>query len=195
MFPKRKRQFASLAPLCFIALFFVTSPSEAQQPGCPEVVSIDITVPVLVECINEAKRELLELRSANDTLSAISPIPQGAVLAFDLANGCPEGWLPMSDLDGRVIVSAGANRAAKYGYRDIGGEEKHTLTVGEMPRHHHNLPTIGLNDIMDDPQISAVRATNPGNFTQHPRATDPNGGDQAHNNMPPYIALYFCKKE
>ena len=98
--------------------------------GILGVIGSSLAGGALITALGGATKKDLEDLEAKLPSAAPGTVPgleAGAVVAFDLANGCPEGWLPMSDLDGRVIVSAGANRAAKYGYRDIGGEEEHTL--------------------------------------------------------------------
>ena len=132
-----------------------------------------------------------------DTVKSSLGIPKGVVVAFDLPisgdrpEGCPKGWSAMRDLDGRVILGAGLARNQKYGYRDIGGEEEVTLSLPQMPKHQHLLP-VAQNEPNEE---WAFRADGEGNWTGvHHRISDFSGGDEPHNNMPPYIALYFCKK-
>ncbi len=134
-------------------------------------------------------------------------VPAGAVLAFDSRTGCPSGWSLFSEASGRMIVGVGKKVGVQGSYEllygstgpryDTGGAETHTLTVEEMPEHVH--PNASLETI----QVA-------GHFQGHPAITVPGrdsntayeinlvgsaGGGQPHNNMPPYIALYFCKKE
>ena len=142
--------------------------------------------------------------------------PSGAVVAFDLPNSCPGGWSQMQDLDGRVIVGAQAVRTAAFGYRAIGGEEEHTLTVDEMPSHMHDVGSLtiegnsnyihrageGITVLAGLPYkfgLFSSPETGVANFGSHTHPivgeVAPTGGVSAHNNMPPYIALYFCKKD
>lgn len=74
-----------------------------------------------------------------------------------------------------------------YGAGTTGGEAEHTLTVDEMPAHTHEYPyrvyatgTTGSNRrfVMQD------------QFAQ----TSSAGGDQPHNNMPPYLAVYVWQR-
>lgn len=77
----------------------------------------------------------------------------------------------------------------KYTNGTTGGEEKHKLTIEEMPTHNHRIPNsgsltpgwVGLyrNNASDDDSLGFVRNV---------------GGDQAHNNMPPYLAVYMWKR-
>lgn len=75
----------------------------------------------------------------------------GAVVAFDLPDGCPDGWLPFEPGVSRVIVGAsggqvtegpttkdGVRLHARH-YRDDGGEEAHFLTLAEIPPHKHGI--------------------------------------------------------
>lgn len=94
-------------------------------------------------------------------------------------------------LEDRFLLAAGSTYAAG----STGGEAAHTLTVTEMPSHRHGLT--------DGPANNAGRA---GTGTSHfgtvqmdvvwasGYQTDATGGDQAHNNMPPYLAVYMWKR-
>lgn len=75
-----------------------------------------------------------------------------------------------------------------------GGEATHTLTTREMPNHNHALyyPNAGADDhsapgnYPDGPSDSTYYAV--GSYTSR------EGGGEAHNNMPPYLAVYIWKR-
>ena len=75
---------------------------------------------------------------------------------------------------------------------ETGGEYKHTLTIAEMPVHGHgyklayggNEPIKGFN----------YGNTYAGNFDDSSQYINNNGGSQPHNNIPPYITVYFWKR-
>ena len=129
-------------------------------------------------------------------------------MAFDLATGCPDGWGAFKDAGGRTVIGAGAGmipgteerdesiRTKKY--RQHGGEEKVTLAFGEMPSHSHDI-RVGLAAADIPGQIGYfipdVRlGTNNNLGVKVGTTTQPSRGVASHENMPPYIALYFCKK-
>ncbi len=154
----------------------------------------------LTESIESAARGLADQPGFQSIVAskALEPLT-GLVAAFDLEKGCPAGWSELTDARGRMILGANPDGEFRYKprpFRGLGGEEMHKLTPSEMPSHQH-----GENRVV-------IRTGPPGSgpyywFTAHDERRglffqiDPPqaGGDQPHNNMPPYIALYFCKKE
>lgn len=143
--------------------------------------------------LDALKGRLATLESENESLRAAAQIPSGAVMAFDLANGCPDEWSLISDFEGRVIVGAHKDRAAEFGYRAIGGEEKHRLTVEQMPKHQHAFiggVGGGEHDIQFKSAGKGIAKLKPGQTV-----TISAGKGEPFTNMPPYMALFFCKKD
>ena len=77
----------------------------------------------------------------------------------------------------------------------IGGEKEHTLTTAEMPSHTHTfgdkVRTTGTDGghhsyNFIQPIIAGITSQN--------NTTDATGGGQAHNNLPPYIAIHIWKR-
>lgn len=150
-------------------------------------------------------------------------VPTGAVVAFWSEPGaspgevCEEGWSPLRESVGRTIVGAGNTDATWQQYldgsatpngtrlafvqrkpQDVGGEEMHTLTVPEMPSHVHEFngvtePVGGWGAGPRSKQLSTGDPADWGSYTPSGAITA-KGGSLSHNTMPPYIALYFCKK-
>lgn len=100
----------------------------------------------------------------------------------------------LPDLRGRVPIHAGSGHT--LGER--GGEQAHTLSVGELPQHSHTLhatveegatPIPTGNLPADSP---AAPYADPANLTNlHPNTVLNVGGSQAHLNMMPFLALNF----
>lgn len=71
-----------------------------------------------------------------------------------------------------------------------GGEYKHELTVQEMPDHRHKyILAYGGNDPAKGFSYgNTVAGTFDATFIQN------NGGSSAHNNVQPYISVYFWRR-
>ena len=119
----------------------------------------------------------------NFSLLQAGSVPTGMVAPFDTGS-CPVGWSVYSAGVGRMIVGAGGGR----GLGAMGGAETHTLTVAEMPSHSHETPR-SANSVNDN------HLRGEGDNQRAGPRTSPAGGGQPHNNMPPYVALTFCRKD
>lgn len=101
----------------------------------------------------------------------------------------------LPDLRGRVAVAAGSGQnLAPRTLGDKGGEEEHRLTIPEMPEHFHYIPTRGLGGRQPKEKIWALQATTKGDYKPHERETDKKGGNQAHENMPPFLVVNYIIK-
>ena len=141
--------------------------------------------------------------------------PSGAVMAFDLKEGCPPGWLPYPQAWGRFVIGAVATKddiatmPAKFSkdargvdltprpFGDQGGEELHLLKPEEMPKHSHVYVSSepGAHKKSNGVPNPVFAFGSDAGLSPHETATTEVGGNDAHNNMPPFIALYFCKKD
>lgn len=98
-------------------------------------------------------------------------------------------YLP--NFSGRVPVGIGYGTSTTYAYTmgAKGGEEKHTLTVSEMPSHNHGYTgTYGTGY----PDGSGDR-TNIGHQNSYPVSSQLKsaGSSSAHENRMPYLAVYY----
>ena len=129
-------------------------------------------------------------------------VPDGAVIPFDLAT-CPAGWNTESRAEGRFIIGTGVHSdfnshgtaVAPKTLGQEGGDDQVQLAIEHMPRHTHANPTQGGTPTSNFP---ALRATDNGfrgaDSMPHGRPTSARGGGLPHDNMPPFLALQFCKK-
>jgi microcystin-dependent protein len=118
---------------------------------------------------------------------ALTQIPPGWALC-DGQHGTP-------DLRRRFIVGA-ASGTGQYPVGEKGGADTVTLTVAQMPTHNHNSGAWNL--------LLKADGTNTSKNTDNTRASEPNfvspagisfaGGNQAHENRPPYYALAYIMK-
>lgn len=105
---------------------------------------------------------------------------------------------------GRFLIGAGANVANTTNYwgeypagkenfpaGEMGGEVEHTLTVDEIPTHTHperlewsNTKAWGLTGTGQGANAVVDQGS----------STESTGGGKAHNNMPPYLAVYMWQR-
>jgi microcystin-dependent protein len=83
-----------------------------------------------------------------------------------------------------------------YEVGSIGGEATHTLTVDEMPSHTHIAAnyTSMVGWTGSSPSFSYLNNSNDGYIGSNNPATKATGGSAAHNNMPPYLAVYMWRR-
>lgn len=132
--------------------------------------------------------------------AALSAHPVGSYLYTDKAdnpNTYMEGlegttWELLGG--GRVLMSAGTytdtNGTVTYKAGETGGERLHQLTVGEMPAHNHN--TTGYF-YMDNATTTGWLSGTDGKHIQYMNIQT-QGGNQAHNNIQPYKAVYVFRR-
>ncbi|MCG7500163.1 hypothetical protein MHO82_25200 [Vibrio sp. Of7-15] len=118
--------------------------------------------------------------------------PVGAILAFDRATGCPQGWIEWKEGAGRTIIGSGQGSGLTLRILGaVGGAETHQLSIEEMPSHSHTtVQMIGDNNI-DGVDSTTTRS---GDHHNETRNTGTAGEGRAHNNMQPFIVLNYCKK-
>lgn len=117
----------------------------------------------------------------------IGRIPNGWALCDGKTNGTP-------DLRGKFILGANpnSNKNTNYSVYEMGvsgGEEKHKLTINELPKHNHpgyiNAGESGGDGYWYESGGYRMKSYSDRSFT---------GDDQPHNNMPPYYALAYIMK-
>lgn len=100
-------------------------------------------------------------------------------------------WLPIYN---RFLLGAGDT----YKAGTMGGEATHTLTMSEIPSHYHD-EYLG-NDGGPDSAPSGysgwpnIAYTSKKTWWATGSKTSAAGGDGAHNNMPPYLAVYMWRR-
>lgn len=159
---------------------------------------------------NTIKSEIT--KTLSDTMHAQYPV--GSYIYSDKSAN-PSTYLPyMSDTTwvqtaaGRVLIGAGkADSGTTFTAGATGGEEKHKLSVEEMPSHTHKykLFSDNLGTRLEDSEggkFMAGRAGANANtaFLCGPGLSNenhlyPTGGDAAHMNMQPYKAVYIFLRQ
>ena len=125
--------------------------------------------------------------AATKGYSDIAAYPVGAIY-ISTVNTSPASlfggtWEQLKD---RFLLGAGDT----YSAGSTGGEAEHTLTDGEMPAHSHEVST-GCGSPADGGGI-VLRGWSGDSIKHFSLSTT--GGGTAHNNMPPYLAVYMWKR-
>eukprot|EP00047_Mylnosiga_fluctuans_P008023 m.256701 g.256701 ORF g.256701 m.256701 type:complete len:359 (-) comp20326_c0_seq1:48-1124(-) len=156
----------------------------------------------------ELTRELSFLNASMDRLSKLALFP-GVIVPFSgAAEQIPAGWAPCDggngtpDLRSRFIMGAtpmqeyydGAVLPGNLTLRrrgELGGEESHTLSLAEMPRHTHTLTAAVAWGWSQD--RTTAQATYPDAIAGQ-ASNSYEGGSAPHNNLPPFYALLYIMK-
>ncbi|MCP4140332.1 MAG: hypothetical protein GY755_08600 [Chloroflexi bacterium] len=155
-------------------------------------------------------------------VNSIASVPDGAIMAFDRtpSGPCPDGWRRFKEATSRVIVGAGnvedfyeerfskdenGRKLSPRAYRQHAGEEVVENSPVQVADHQHVLGVVKLSEYFPGGGLGARDAVSgtgnvlmlPGGAAQNPNQklkTQAIKNGQPHNNMPPFIALYYCKK-
>jgi len=165
----------------------------AGQPVAPDIPTNEILL-VLVY-VRGGSTEILTGDIFNDYKTEVAEsIPSGVITMWggSIAD-IPDGWTLCDGTDGtpdlqdRFVVGAGN----QYSTDNTGGENSVQLTVDEMPSHSHNA-TFPLQSASGNERNGADETDfNMVDFSVNVSST---GGDQAHENRPPYYALAYIQK-
>lgn len=133
-------------------------------------------------------------------LDAVYPV--GSI--YMSVNGVnPSGFLGGTwvELQGRFLLG----RSASYGNGSTGGASTVALSTAQMPSHGHPFKHGSHSWLWGGGQGTTVFATADAVAGQPPsnnlvtnqnnwNSSDPTGGNGAHDNMPPYLAVYMWKR-
>lgn len=133
----------------------------------------------------------------------ILPISQNTALFSLLGTtygGDGKSSFALPDLQGRAPLMPGQGHGLSlYDLGEQGGAETVTLLPSEIPAHSHTLRAGALGGApMADPSGAALGASPARGYTNvtssesmSVEAVSAVGGNQPHNNMPPYLTAYF----
>jgi len=97
---------------------------------------------------------------------------------------------------GKVLIGVDTGDSDFNTIEETGGAKTHTLTTSEIPAHTHTITAGGSNTDSgngDYPSGSAALYNN-STHTWTNLAAANTGGGGAHNNVQPYITVYFWKR-
>lgn len=151
---------------------------------------------ILASITQDELKDLLGVSSSGTTVLDMYPVGsiyQTTSSTFNPQTAWGGTWERIKDA---FLLAAGTT----YAGGSTGGEATHKLTAQEMPSHTHTMyvnndassygwtPKVGTYLTKTDHVTTSTK--NYGGIL----AQDGAGGDQVHNNMPPYVAVYVWKR-
>lgn len=109
----------------------------------------------------------------------------------DSSYPCPDGWVEVDDLRGKFIVGAdGSREIFRYENPKMIGEEAVVLAESDIPPHAHT----DKHYKMDGGRGNYIGSGNANGISMVTDIMRPDGQATAHNNLPPYTPVIFCRQ-
>ena len=155
--------------------------------SCSSLSAASMTVSGNLDVINEG------------SIEGVGAIPVRGIICWN-SSSIPAGWaicngqisngIQTPDLRDRFVVSIGS----QYNVGNTGGENFHRLSDEEMPSHVHNFAfRVAGGFMLAKADYNTDFFSGSGSIEQT-RATSSVGGTEAHENRPPYYALYYIMR-
>jgi microcystin-dependent protein len=137
--------------------------------------------------------------TVSGTITGYGTVPVGGIIMWSGSrNNIPAGWVLCDGTDGtpnlcdRFIVGA----SGQYAVGATGGTNEVTLTEAQMPSHQHDYKFYGADNTggWDSDNVFYDKTAHYKN-NLNTRHTENTGGDQPHENRPPYYALCFIMRK
>jgi hypothetical protein len=146
------------------------------------------------------KKELTSLinttinTTINNTINSIYPIGSVYISLTETNPGTylKGTWEQFGQ--GRTLIGVGTGddgtNTQEFEVNTTGGEYKHKLVIDEIPSHSHKYHSPIVQEVTPSSNTSTY-----GNYMKTYKIdSDSVGGDGYHNNVQPYIAVYFWKR-
>lgn len=216
---------ARIAALTVLALATFAPPAAAQPASVADACRALVGSLATVDTADDAgaafceataglEARLIDAEERADALAArlaeLGPwvAPPGAILLVDDVRGCPPGWTDVGEREpdvfaGRVPVAAGIGIPEEVPrHRSLGGTADVILDARHLPPHSHELPLAfaRLPNAETGGARSGFGAGGSRDLVAAPartgRETTARAGVGApHENRPPFVGLYWCRRD
>lgn len=145
---------------------------------------------------NKTKEELTSLinTTIDNTINSIYPVGSVYISLTETNPGTylKGTWEQFGQ--GRTLIGVGSGNdgtnTQEFEVNSTGGEYKHKLVIDEMPSHNHKYYSPIVQEVTPSSNTSTY-----GNYTKNYKIDcDSAGGDGYHNNVQPYVTVYFWKR-
>ena len=150
-------------------------------------IGLEATLNNIDKSLKEIKKDNIEskIEFKKDLLEKVYPIGSYYWSSSDISPQILFGGI-WTKIKGRFLFASDGNHSVGY----EGGEEKHYLTIDEMPSHHHGYLKFRYDYHYcyggSDKDCDYYPFRDKDNFLENSSTTS-EGRGKAHNNMPPYI--------
>ena len=150
-------------------------------------IGLEATLNNIDKSLKEIKKDNIEskIEFKKDLLEKVYPIGSYYWSSSDISPQTLFGGI-WTKIKGRFLFASDGNHSVGY----EGGEEKHYLTIDEMPSHSHGYRKFRYDNVYGwkgtNYSCEYYPFSKTADFLER-ASTDSEGGGKAHNNMPPYI--------
>ena len=147
------------------------------------------------QTLSDDNSVLKRLENLEEKLRKSLPIGLVAIWGKPANVPIPEGWREYEPLRGKMPIGHHTSDTDFGSIGAEGGEKTHTLTIDEMPEHHHQQGSETLYNFYGGGSYIGHRNWGgSGHLDTYARQnTSSIGGNQPHNNMPPYRVIQFIE--
>lgn len=145
------------------------------------------------------KEELKNLinTTIDNTINYIYPIGSVYISLTDTNPGTYLKGTWEQFAQGRTLIGVGDGNdgvtSMTFEANATGGEYKHKLTIEEMPKHTHKFRCRGGQEAQTSSPFGDNKPLLQG-ANEYGPYVDETGGDASHNNIQPYVTVYFWKR-